>query len=88
MVGYLAYSLAGHDKSRLYFVIEENETWVWLADGKFRTLDNPKRKNKKHIQIIKDVDDTMVQSIIDKSVTNETIKRAIKLYCKDMMDKS
>ncbi|MBQ7944181.1 MAG: KOW domain-containing RNA-binding protein [Lachnospiraceae bacterium] len=88
MVGYIAYSLAGHDKSRLYFIIEENETWVWLADGKVRTLDNPKRKNKKHIQIIKNVDELMMKSIIDKTATNETIKRAIKLYCKDMMDKS
>lgn len=88
MVGYIAYSLAGHDKSRLYFIIEENDTWVWLADGKFRTLDNPKRKNKKHMQIIKDVDATVKQSIIDKTATDEMIKRAIKLYCKDMMDKS
>ncbi len=88
MVGYMAYSLSGHDKSRLYFIIEENETWVWLADGRVRTLDNPKRKNKKHMQIIKNIDDTMRKSIIDKTATNETIKRAIKLYCKDIMDES
>lgn len=88
MVGYIAYSLAGHDKSRLYFIIEESDTWVWLADGKRRTLENPKRKNIKHMQIIKNVDDATKQSIIDKTATNETIKRAIKLYCKDMMDKS
>lgn len=80
MVGCLAYSLAGHDKNKVYYIVKEDTNYVWIADGDIRTLDNPKKKNKKHIQLIR----KNIQS--DISVTNEMVKRAIKLYCKDMQE--
>ena len=46
-VGYLVKSLAGHDKERIYVIIKEQGEYVYLADGKYRTMDKPKRKNKK-----------------------------------------
>ena len=49
MVGYLAYSIAGRDKDKVYIIIREEPDYVWLVDGSSRKLDNPKRKNKKHI---------------------------------------
>ena len=52
MIGFLAYSLAGHDKDELYLIIEETKDSVYVADGAVRTLDKPKKKNKKHIQNI------------------------------------
>ncbi len=48
----LAKSLAGHDKDHVYAVINEDENNVYLADGKSRTLDRPKRKNRRHVQLI------------------------------------
>lgn len=51
--GYFAYSLAGRDRDKLYLIIKEDGDCVWLVDGNVRTLKNPKRKNKRHIQIIK-----------------------------------
>lgn len=77
MVGYLAKSLAGHDKGNIYIIIEETETDVLVADGKYKTLEHPKRKNKKHIQVIKQ------KNAID---TNETIKYSIKEYLRRTMD--
>lgn len=53
MTGFLAYSKAGHDKGKVYVVIREEKEYVWLADGKIRTVSNPKKKRKKHIQLIK-----------------------------------
>ena len=86
MIGLLAYSLAGHDKGNLYFVIREEGDYLWLADGKNRPLENPKKKNKKHLQIIKR--NISVETVDDRlqSITNETIKRTIKLYCKDIQE--
>jgi ribosomal protein L14E/L6E/L27E len=49
----LAVSRAGHDKDTLYVVLESDETYVWLADGKRRCLETPKKKKHKHVQIIK-----------------------------------
>ena len=51
--GMLAYSLAGHDKGSLYYIVKADEKFVWLSDGKLKDTASPKRKNRKHIQVIK-----------------------------------
>ena len=53
MTGCMAISLAGHDKNEIYLIVREEKEYVYLADGRGRTCENPKRKNKKHIQVIK-----------------------------------
>lgn len=53
MIGFLAYSLAGHDKGKIYLVVGETQNYVYVADGQIRLIDTPKKKNKKHIQLIK-----------------------------------
>jgi ribosomal protein L14E/L6E/L27E len=78
MVGYLAYSLAGHDKGDIFLIINEDRDYVYVADGKFRLVDRPKRKNRKHIQIIKNFNPMTDVS----SVTNEEIKYLINSYSK------
>ena len=56
--GMLAKSLAGHDKGSLYMIIDIDEKYVYLADGRYKTLDKLKKKNKQHVQIIHGVHDT------------------------------
>lgn len=51
--GMLAKSLAGHDKDMIYVIAEVEEAYVYLVDGRIRTFDRPKKKKKKHVQIIK-----------------------------------
>ena len=53
MTGCMAISLAGHDRDKIYLIVGEEKEYVYLADGKIRTCSNPKKKNRKHIQIIK-----------------------------------
>lgn len=53
IVGMLATSKAGHDRDSLYVIIREDGEYIYVADGRGRTVERPKRKNKKHIQIIK-----------------------------------
>ena len=86
MVGFLAYSLSGHDQNKIYAIIKEEKDYVWLVDGEIRTLDKPKKKNKKHIQIIKTNKVDEILSMHDFSVSNEAIKRAIKLYIKGIQE--
>ena len=82
MTGFLAYSLAGHDKGEIYLIIDETKDYVYVADGLVRTLNKPKKKNKKHIQIIQKSN----QRIEIPSVTNEEIKHFIKSYLKDIKE--
>lgn len=50
--GMLARSKAGHDAGTVYVIINEDDAYVYLVDGKIRTLARPKKKKKKHVQII------------------------------------
>lgn len=59
-LGYFARSLCGHDKNRLYMIVGEEDEMVSLSDGKYRTLDRPKKKKKKHIQLVRS--ESMAQS--------------------------
>ena len=50
--GMLARSKAGHDIGKVYVIIEVDDAYVYLADGSIRTLKNPKKKKRKHVQVI------------------------------------
>ena len=43
-------STAGRDSGEWFYVIAEDQTYLFLANGKDRTLDKPKRKKRKHVQ--------------------------------------
>ena len=81
MIGKFATSKAGHDKTKLYIIINEDLEYVYLVDGDLKPLDKPKKKRKKHIQIINKVDEIIQNKLDTKQIIyNEDIKRAIKLY--------
>ncbi len=82
MTGFLAYSIAGHDKGKLYFIMREEQDFVYVSDGLIRPVEKLKRKNKKHIQIIKNFG----QRTNIESMTNEEVKRLIKVYCNGMKE--
>ncbi len=92
MIGWMACSLAGHDRNKIYIIIEETDEYVWISDGDIRPVEKPKRKRKKHIQIIKkNMDECLVEMLQSAKSTganeavktvriDDAIKRAIKLY--------
>ena len=43
-------STAGRDKGQWFYVIHEEPIYLYLANGKDRTLDKPKLKKRKHVQ--------------------------------------
>ena len=47
--GELVICNAGREKDRLMCVVTFDEKYVYVCDGKERLLNNPKRKNPKHI---------------------------------------
>ena len=52
-LGYFATSLCGHDKGKVYMIVKQEGEMIGLSDGGRRTIDNPKWKKKKHIQMIR-----------------------------------
>ena len=76
--GMLAKSLAGHDQNKIYIIMQEDEYNVFLSDGKNRTLDNLKKKKKKHVQLIRIKDSELAEKLAKGSVIyNEDIRKAI-----------
>ena len=41
-------STAGRDAGNLFYVLEADDTWLTLVNGKDRTIEKPKRKKRKH----------------------------------------
>lgn len=74
--GMLAKSKAGHDKDHVYVIIDVDETYVYLVDGKIRTMDRPKKKKKKHVQIILKQYDLI-------GLDDVGVKRILKLFDKE-----
>ena len=50
IVGTLVCSTTGHDKGEYYIVVGADKRELYVANGKERTCDSPKKKNKKHQQ--------------------------------------
>ena len=48
--GQVVFSKQGRDKGNVMIVINTEAEYVYLVDGKLRTLDKPKKKKIKHIQ--------------------------------------
>lgn len=78
---FFAKTKAGHDKNQIYFLLKEDEEYVYLVNGTTKPLEKPKKKNKKHIQLIKNLP-IEVTGVMEAGTTNENVKRAIKIYQK------
>ena len=71
-------SCAGRDKGQLFFVVEFDETYVYLADGKGRRLEKPKRKKRKHIELLPRRDSRVADKIgSGDKVLNSELRREL-----------
>ncbi len=50
-IGSIVKSLKGRDKDSYFCVVELRGEYAYLADGKIRKIENPKKKKIKHIKI-------------------------------------
>ena len=49
IAGTVVLSKCGHDEGRIYVVVAEHECFLYLCDGDKRTLEAPKKKRRKHV---------------------------------------
>ena len=43
-------SAAGRYRGQWFYVIAQDQTYLYLANGKERSMDKPKRKKRRHVQ--------------------------------------
>lgn len=77
----LAKSLSGHDKNQIYLIWKQEERFVWLVNGSTHTIDKPKKKNKKHFQIVRNIPEIVKEQLNEEAeLTDITIRQVIKVY--------
>lgn len=77
--GMLAWSRAGHDCGQLYVIMDVQDEYVFLTDGRLRPLEKPKKKKKKHVQVIRQIPEELAQ-LAANNVKNEDIRRVIRRF--------
>ena len=69
-------STAGHDAGTMFYVLEADDTFLLLADGKGRTIEKPKRKKRKHTNKVLRSDTRVAQKLRDgDKVLNSELRR-------------
>lgn len=74
-------SLAGRDQGRLFFVMEIEPNFVYLADGRMRKVEEPKKKKCKHVAFVSEGSSALSQKIrAGEKVSNSEIRRALSQF--------
>ncbi len=81
LIGRLVVSTAGHDRGTCYLVLAQQESVVYLSDGKYHPIEKQKRKSIKHVEVYEtSVPEELYKRMINKEeIFNHEIKYAIKM---------
>ena len=80
VAGSLVFSAAGRDKGKEFLVLSVEENICFVADGKLRKAENPKKKKFKHLMGTNKVS-APLNEILQRgdSPTNSEVRKFIKL---------
>ena len=79
--GSVVLSTAGHDKGSFFLVIDVQDEYLILADGRLRTVEHPKQKKIKHVQTQNYRCERLLEAKeASRRITNEMIKFELKEY--------
>lgn len=71
-------STAGRDEGDFFFVLDTQEEFLLLADGKRRRVENPKRKKRKHVSLVGESHSVVAEKIrSSEKVTNSELRKAL-----------
>lgn len=80
-VGQIVFAKAGREKGNAFVVTKVALPYVFLADGKLRTLSKPKKKKIMHIQITNTIDNDINDKITNDSyILDAQIRKTLKKY--------
>jgi ribosomal protein L14E/L6E/L27E len=85
MIADVVMSTAGRDAGALYYVIEADDAWLLLVNGKDRSLEKPKRKKCKHTRKVLRSETRVAQKLrAGDKVLNSELRRDL-AYLRQMM---
>ena len=79
---------AGREAGKLYYVVGADEDFILLANGKDRSLENPKRKKRKHAEKVLRSDTRVAEKLrAGDKVLNSELRRDLAYFSQDMQSK-
>ena len=79
--GQMALSDAGHDRGKLYVILEVQGESVLVADGLNKTVEKPKKKNIRHVRRMNYIDPEIDARLNGECpLNNEDILKALQLF--------
>lgn len=81
-IGGICRSIQGRDKGRCYIIKALNpDGSVMVADGNFKRLASPKKKNLKHLWLLPDISESIAEKLQSgKQVFDTEIYSALRAY--------
>ena len=77
-------ALCGRDQGKLFYVIGTEGVYVLIADGKSRTIEHPKRKKLKHIQMVARTENHVAEKLRrGEKVLNSELRRDLAVFRRD-----
>ena len=74
-------SIAGRDAGSLFFVLATEGDFLLLADGRRRRVENPKRKRRKHVELVQEGCGPAADKIrSSEKITNSELRKALAAY--------
>ena len=78
-------STAGHDQGQLFYVVNMDEQFLYLANGKDRDLESPKRKKRRHVQkVLRSETRVAVKLASGDKVLNSELRRDLAYHAREM----
>ena len=71
-------SAAGRDEGDFFFVLDTQEEYLLLADGKSRRVEKPKKKKRKHVTFVGESHSVVAEKIkSSEKITNSELRKAL-----------
>ena len=80
-------STMGRDAGQWFYVVSADPIYLYLANGKDRTLEKPKRKKRKHVQKVLRSETRVAEKIRSgDKVLNGELRRDLAFLARQMQD--
>ena len=78
-------STAGRDQGEWFYVIQTDPVYLFLANGKDRTIEKPKRKKRKHVKKVLRSETRVAGKILSgDKVLNSELRRDLAFLAREM----
>ena len=76
--GFVVKAIAGKEKNQVFVVVEVNDKFVFIADGKRLRVNKPKKKSVKHIQKVSTKKFSEDELLVKDEKVNASIRKFLK----------